>query len=705
MQLIGGGAKNWTDFLIFLGEKKAFGSPFQMNFPREERPKPIEELAPTPKRCNDDDARYRCACVDCPGSCPKLPDLKREKFCKVGHMPCISLTIIIIYSVFLFALVSGFAARAAWNKRKENKNDRLRLLQDAQAEGDDDENGELISDVTNWDVPPREYKLNTYLNNMFASLGRACTKYPALTIGISSIIVILMSLGWLRFTVETDPVRLWVAPNSDAAREKAFFDNNFGPFYRAQQAFLVNDTKSDGPSPVLSYDTLRWWFDVEERVKRLKSVHFDGVTFDDVCFKPTGEGCVVQSVSGYFANQYGLPRDTWREHIEQCANQPVDPECLPEFSQPLKKEMVLGGYEKTGNVLDSQAMVVTWVVNNHQEDSEEIKYAEDWENSLKSLMRIVQQEAKERGLRLSYSTEVSLEQELNKSSNTDAKIVVISYIAMFIYASIALGGASFLVADVLQDPKWIFVDSKFTLGVAGIVIVLMSVSAAVGLFSAMNIKVTLIIAEVIPFLVLAIGVDNIFLICHEFEKVNAAFGPSEPIESRVGKALGRMGPSILLSALTEFIAFALGAAVAMPAVRNFAIYAAGAVVINAILQVTMFVAVLALNQKRVESGRVDCLPCIKIKNYEVTEGETARFLPQGTNGTGLGYTRHPGLGEDEGLIDRFVRKTYAPFLLGRKVQVVVLVVFIGIFSAGVALLPKVQLGLGRIIVFPFVSKR
>ena len=40
--------------------------------------------------------------------------------------------------------------------------------------------------------------------------------------------------------------------------------------------------------------------------------------------------------------------------------------------------------------------------------------------------------------------------------------------------------------------------------------------------------------------------------------------------------------------------------------------AAGAVLINAILQVTMFVAVLALNQRRVEANRADCFPFYRV---------------------------------------------------------------------------------------------
>lgn len=44
----------------------------------------------------------------------------------------------------------------------------------------------------------------------------------------------------------------------------------------------------------------------------------------------------------------------------------------------------------------------------------------------------------------------------------------------------------------------------------------------------------------------------------------------------------------------------------MPAVRNFAVYAAGAVVVNALLQVTVFVSAMAIDLKRIEvccSGR------------------------------------------------------------------------------------------------------
>ncbi|KAE8827185.1 hypothetical protein PTNB73_08938 [Pyrenophora teres f. teres] len=679
MDFIGGGAKNYTLFLKFLGDKKFLGSPFQINFPRpNEVDFPgMDAMSKHAYPCDTDDERYRCACLDCGGSCTELPEVQEDKQCQVGLLPCLSFAVIVVYSCFLALLCAAVAGHIAYQKHSRHKSERMRLLQDTSPSDDEDE-GDIVHNVGMMDRPTKHYFVNTWCDRMFSRLGYVCASFPAITIATSILVVALMSLGWLRFQVETDPVNLWVSPDSAAAQEKTFFDEKFGPFFRAEQAFLVNDT-SEGSGPVLSYETLDWWFGVENQIQRLKSSEH-GVTLDKVCFKPVGDDCVVQSITGYFQSDFANVSPTsWQDDLLQCVDNPSS--CLPTFQQPLDPHLLFGGVNES--VLDAKALVVTWVVQNHPKGTPEEHRAMDFENEMKNYLRFVSDEARQKGLRLSFSTEVSLEQELNKSTNTDAKIVVISYIIMFLYASLALGSTTLTVQSVLRNPANALVQSKFLLGIVGILIVLMSVSASVGLFSAAGIKVTLIIAEVIPFLVLAVGVDNIFLIVHEFERINISH-PEGTIPERVSRALGRMGPSILLSALTETTAFALGCAVGMPAVRNFAAYAAGAVFINAILQVTMFTAVLALNQQRVETNRADCFPCVRV----------GRADPGFFNG-GMGY----GAGE-EGALQKFIRKTYAPAILGKKTKVAIIAIFFGIFTAGVALYPSVELGLDQRIAIP-----
>jgi Niemann-Pick C1 protein len=695
MTFIGGGAKNYTEFLHFLGKKNPpFGSPFQINFPR---PKEYPEdgmgpLAITPKKCNDEDEAFRCACVDCPDVCPKLPEVKEAGSCYVGVLPCLSFGAILTYSILLLLLATAVFGHIAWAKHTRRRNERLRLLQDS-APSDDEDEGDMVHNGAMYDRPQKNYWINTVCDMAFSQLGFTSARYPGITIGVSVLVVAILSIGWIKFEIERDPARLWVSPTSSAAQEKAFFDSNFGPFYRAEQVFLVNDTQPNGHGPVLSYDTLKWWTDFENSINKLTGEE-TGASLEDVCFNPTGEGCVVQSVTAYFGNSMDkYDSASWKKQLLKCTANPVA--CLPKFGQPIDPAMILGGLPPTDGDSDalpayaqSPATIITWVLNNYLEGSPELIKTTDWEQGLKSRLLKMQEEATARGLRLSFSTEVSLEEELNKSTNTDAKIVVISYIIMFFYASLALGSTTLSLRSVLHNPATSLVESKFTLGVVGILIVLMSISASIGLFSAAGIKVTLIIAEVIPFIVLAVGVDNIFLIVHEFERVNISHA-DEVIEIRIAKSLGRMGPSILLSAITETIAFALGAFVGMPAVRNFAVYAAGAVFINAILQVTMFVSVLSLNQRRVESHRADCCPCIKIKGAGISLNNT----------NGNGFAR-PYEGQDESTIQQFIRKTYAPILLGRKVKVAVVVVFLGIFTAGVSLIPEVKLGLDQRVAIP-----
>ena len=71
---------------------------------------------------------------------------------------------------------------------------------------------------------------------------------------------------------------------------------------------------------------------------------------------------------------------------------------------------------------------------------------------------------------------------------------------MFIYIGIAIG----------RFPSTI--TSGFSLAVIGIGIVLASVLSSIGLVTYLGVGLTMISAEVIPFLILAIGVDNMFII-------------------------------------------------------------------------------------------------------------------------------------------------------------------------------------------------
>ncbi|WVF68428.1 hypothetical protein IAT40_003193 [Kwoniella sp. CBS 6097] len=751
MDLIGGGAKNASSFLKYMGDlRPGLGSPFQINFPDNDD----SAYSRTPLSCSDaSDINARCACADCPAVCPELPYIAPPSTgkCHVGAVSCLTFSLLIIYSVAILIGIAFYSWKQAIRHR-QRRNERHALLHPPQSPtatsghtngldglmgrgGDDSESGpsgsihfrlgrgaSLLDPMEH--LQPKQNQVNATLRRFFYRLGLFCAKRPTHVFFLTAIVVTLLNIGWKFFTVETDPVRLWVAPNSETATQKHYFDEMFGPFYRPEQIFITQP----GGSPV-NYDTLDWWLKVESEIGQLKSEN--GVTLQDICFAPAGPGtaCVVQSVSAWLGESMEEWGEDWRERITDCAGRPG--ECLPPFGQPIDPKLVLGGAK--GDWLNASALVVTLVVNNYNDDR--VAPAEDWERVLKNYLAGLSRP----GVEISFSTGISLEEELNKSTNTDVKIVVLSYLVMFLYVSLTLGGG--LPPHVIQAfatrlwrglvrlgvllrivksppaeyatpppnfsiiPTLLSVNSKFSLGLFGIAIVLVAVSSSVGLFSLLGVRVTLIIAEVIPFLVLAVGVDNVFILVHELERQNSLHpsngvdddaasidsdgpqpsggGTSLPPEERVARAVARMGPSILLSSVTEVVAFALGALVPMPAVRNFAIYAAGSVFLGAVMQVTVFVSAMTLDLKRAEAMRIDCFPCVQLRPPIGLYDDTAPAA--------------------EGVVNRFMRTIYAPFLLKNEVKQLVLVAFGGLFLFATIGIQHITLGLDQRLALPSES--
>ncbi|KAG0318891.1 hypothetical protein BGZ99_005383 [Dissophora globulifera] len=655
MDLIGGGAKNWRDMVAFMGkEREPLGSPFQIDFPVEDPTGVLKPFEGVTRQCNDTDIQYRCSCVDCLPVCPVLPPTPDEKPpCTVFGVSCWSFSLTFIYTATLGAAIGMLVIRRRITK------DLIGFEPVTRHDDDDDDNSQHLLDP---DHNTSRYFVSAVLQEWFYQQGYLCAKHAWRTIGICFGLVAFFSLGWSRFGVETDPVKLWVAPDSISATQKAIFDKNFGPFYRTAQVIV---SYKDGASPIVDEQSFRRLFMINDHIKALTSER--GATLNDICFHPTGDECVIQSPTGYWQDDISRFSDSWKDEFEGCTSNPAD--CLPEFQQPLKPDIILGGFEDE-DYLSAKAFIITYVIKNSI-DSETIEIAHEWElrylEFMDDLVNNRIEGIRTEDLRISYSSEASLEIELNKSSNTDVRTVILSYLVMFLYASLALGSFQ------LSSPRRLVIDSKFTLGMSGIFIVLASISTSVGIFSFFGYKITLIIAEVIPFLVLAVGVDNIFILCHEFERRKMNH-PEESVEECAGRTLGRMGPSILLSALSETIAFALGGMVTMPAVSVFAMYAAMAVWVDFLLQVTAFVSCIALDARRTEEDRVDCMPCLQI------------HAPQAI--------------ETEGALPAWVRKYYGPLILNRSVKRIVIAAFLGLLTAGLCLMPRVEIGLDQRLALP-----
>jgi Niemann-Pick C1 protein len=268
-----------------------------------------------------------------------------------------------------------------------------------------------------------------------------------------------------------------------------------------------------------------------------------------------------------------------------------------------------------------------------------------------------------------YSAERSIQDELNRQSQSDIFTIIISYTIMFLYVTLTLGH--------MRSWSTCLIDLKISVGFIGVLFVLLSVMSSVGFYSYCGIAGTLIIFEVIPFLVLAVGVDNIFIIVQHFEKVKEE-EEYQSSEIHLATTISRVGPSILLTATSESIAFLLGSLTPMPAVQIFSLYAFMAVFIDFLLQITCFVSVLALDARRQDTNRPDLCCCAPMNVSDVRVEKNSK-----------------------GFLQQTFTKVLTPIVLGNSfIRAMIFSIFIAVTCLSASVIHRIPIGLDQKLSMP-----
>lgn len=504
-----------------------------------------------------------------------------------------------------------------------------------------------------------------------------------------SILIVLLSFGVYYVTVTVNPVELWALPNSRARLEREFFDTKFGPFYRIEQVII---TAQDFPKiireipngqivygPAFNKDFLLKVLEIQNEIKAI-----DNKTFGEICFAPLRSPqtpstnineCAIQSIWGYLQdNPKIMKNDNYLPALTRCLGNPYHADCFSTWKAPIEPAVVLGGFLKEGDNLaenpqyeKSTTVILTFLINNHVNKSELTK-ALEWEEKFVAYMKNLTQSINSSQYDIAFTSERSIEDELERGSKSDISTIVVSYLLMFFYIAFSLGR--------VESYRRAMIDSKITLGVGGVVIVLASVISSCGIIGGyFGVPATLIIFEVLPFLVLAVGVDNIFIIVQTHQRIPKDLNETQ--EEHIGRILSKVGPSILLTTLSESICFFLGGLSDMPAVKAFALYAGMALVIDFLLQISCFVSLLALDAKRQNANRWDIL-CF-IRGSKKTNKINSR---------------------SNGILYNFFKDLFAPFLMKKNIRIIVVILFSGWLYISLSVVPHIDVGLDQELSMP-----
>uniref|UniRef100_A0AAQ4QY72 Niemann-Pick disease, type C1 n=1 Tax=Gasterosteus aculeatus aculeatus TaxID=481459 RepID=A0AAQ4QY72_GASAC len=581
-----------------------------------------------------DDGSGPCSCQDCTKACgPKPVPPPVPPPWTIFGIDAMTVIMWISYSAFL--LIFFGAVLGVWYYRKRTIMSEYGPILDSNnplslnADNPDQVNASCCETLGE--------RFENALRTLFSSWGSFCVRHPSVVLLGSLILVVGSSGGLVYMRITTDPVELWSSPSSQARQEKDFFDSHFGPFFRTAQLIIT--------TPIVD--------------PFLYSPYFGG---SDVPFGAILRKDILHQVAAVISDDFFVYAD-YHSHFLYCVSAPAslndttllhDP-CLGTYGGPIFPWLALGGYDET-NYNNATALVVTFPVNNYLNDSVRLGKARAWEKEFVKFMK----NFKNPNLTVAFSAERSIEDEIDRESKSDISTIVVSYVIMFVYISLALGH--------INSCRRLMVDSKISLGISGILIVLSSVSSSLGIFSYCGIPLTLIVIEVIPFLVLAVGVDNIFIVVQAYQRDERM--PQEELHQQIGRILGDVAPSMLLSSLSETVAFFLGALSNMPAVRTFSLFAGLAVFIDFLLQISCFVSLLI----RLTANRLDIFCCAKLPEGQETRTDSFLF--------------------------RFFKKIFAPFVLKEWVRPIIVAVFVGMLSFSIAVVNKVEIGLDQKLSMP-----
>ncbi|CAD7702840.1 unnamed protein product [Ostreobium quekettii] len=229
------------------------------------------------------------------------------------------------------------------------------------------------------------------------------------------------------------------------------------------------------------------------------------------------------------------------------------------------------------------------------------------------------------------------------------------------------------------------------LALAAIIIAVFGTFGIIGLVSMTDVKTSPITPQVVPLLMVGLGINDFFVMATAF-RVALGTAKSRSVEDIMAETMAKGGASITLSSLSITAAFALGTLSPVPAIEWFGVHMAIGVVMAYITSATTIPCIIAWDLQR-HLSRKPSLVQASVEDASQdspTDGEKGRAA-DGPFKTGASLKPTSGMPQtDSGsFLGRFFRRA----LDSPAYKVAVLVVYIGWLALGVWGITKIERGL------------
>lgn len=178
---------------------------------------------------------------------------------------------------------------------------------------------------------------------------------------------------------------------------------------------------------------------------------------------------------------------------------------------------------------------------------------------------------------------------VSDATDLDTRSLAIVYIVLVLYVAMGLLG-------------WRGnVSSHSVLGICGVVVIALAVIAAMGLGAWLELGWTPLSWNVMPFICLGIGIDDMLVITHAYARKLKKYHNQYAklgVSSLLGDVLYDTGASVVFTTITNFIAFMVASTIPIYVVQLFCQLMAIGIVMNFVFLMLLFIPILSVDAAR-----------------------------------------------------------------------------------------------------------
>ncbi|XP_002166193.3 NPC intracellular cholesterol transporter 1 [Hydra vulgaris] len=424
------------------------------------------------------------------------------------------------------------------------------------------------------------YKLHNNIGNAFKRWGLFVWDHPTTVIICSLFMSFAFCFGFLRFDIYGQSERIHYPQNSRIFKDLAKVEDTFNYFIQTEEFVIFSTNKEQS---VLTAEVFKVMQTLHNTILEIPGINEFCVQINKLCL-----------TNNVLDNFYYL-NDTTNQINDRLLTAYFNESYLMSNGAPAKYNfpLLLGNMKINNTNVFAKALRVQYYIRfpKTRKNYEKNKL---WETKMMDYLKSNELTIKSYGYNILYNTVRSLDDAVAENTVENLPLVSISIGLMVLFCSVSVTRIGSLVMG------------HFVLSLFGILCITLGIGAGFG-FTFLIGQPFASFVGVLPFLVIGIGIDDMFIILNKVDCLHSVPASSD----KLGKVMQDVGFTITMTTITDLVAFIIGCTSSFPSVRIFCIFAIFSIFFVFLMLNSLFLALLVYDMKRIDNSRIDCVPWMR----------------------------------------------------------------------------------------------